>query len=172
MRLIAAALIGVVSATQASFAEPSPTTTFLMKEPVSAFSYGLDKIDKHLEKAFSGTLVPITSVYYDWDLDRIILKINCFSNCGGYTANEIDCATMVEKVRNWGCVYNGKGRQDGTSCFSTNFRHGGYTTLNRPRDVEQTMDQKFVIRIHFSNASESKLYCEAPLIGTNYSIVK
>lgn len=149
--------------------EPNPTTNYLMDEPISMFTYGMDKIDRSLRNAVKDTGI-FTNAAYNWDQDRIYLNATCFQ-CET-PATEKSCAEIITKIRNSACIANGKPVFGNHSCYSAEFAQNGYSKKTRPKDVETSMDQKFIIQVTFSNSDIGKLQCEAPLIGTGYSVKK
>ncbi len=56
-------------------AEPSPTVSALMKEPVTMMDWGLMRLDDHMEKVAKNEAIEnlAFSVFYSWDQNKIII---------------------------------------------------------------------------------------------------
>lgn len=166
-----------------AIADPGATTRLLMNQPVSMLTYGIGQLRLELEtdkKKISETADPekITAIAnYNYESDQIVITVICIY-CG-IESTEDKCADVIASIRSMAFMQNGKAILPGGSSFSIGFMQEGYTDL--PKEVSQNLGNEIDKRLYVNVSIQAKegaketlilkkIDCEAPLLGTGYSI--
>ena len=160
MRLIALAtvLAGLLSV-QTGHAEPGPVGGWLMKEPVSMWTFGMAQLRIHFFQLKTPELKSVAkSVDYDWDQNRI--EISAWTS---EQFTEDRCGEILKAIRDGGGVTNGSLLQTGTdrSFYAGTFASIGYVTKDAPKDYLRMLDDIIVVKALMSGGS-----CQGELVST------
>jgi hypothetical protein len=166
-------------------ADPGATVNRLMDTPVSLFSAGLDKLSIRLDNlSKSGIFVIDGSIggnysfggaTFDWDTSKITTYIT------RYTKPEVDptlleeeCKNSIQALRSMaGLNTDGTLAKDLYSEFTSSFFPTGYSLKKLTVEDGKTIDAMITLKVQILNYSKkSKLVCNAPLLGTGYSVEK
>jgi hypothetical protein len=164
-------------------AEPGPNVSKLMNEPVSLFSFGLYRLGETVFNLFdsryprplaaplSGEQAYSTSVSYDWDANRILIRMMQFEERPAGWDLEEECQQVFSTARSAAFINIETGEpraESGASWFADHFTPIGYGTKDLPDDITVQIDQ--IIELIFQVGVERPFICRAPLVGTGYAI--
>jgi hypothetical protein len=156
-------------------ASPSEVSQYLMRTPVSMMTYGVNELSHLLNEEPKTLAVGNIFVKYDYDADIIRIEPWCF-RCG-LEATEEACGKLINEIRSYAQVSNGKPLVPDGSSFSFFFKQTGYGPADEPKELRQQIDKMFVISVFIiqENAGpkppeDHSIKCEAPLLGTSYSV--
>jgi len=122
-------------------------------------------------------------VNYNYDADIISIAPSCF-RCG-LEATDQACGEVINRIRGYAALQDGKPYNPRGSAFTNLFEQEGYNLTGAPKDLRQQIDKMFVITVSITqNAAPGakpedrpvgkailkKIECEAPLLGTSYSV--
>ena len=177
MKRILGALLLVFTSATPSVAEPSPSISKLMSEPVSLLTFGQVRmemmVDARLEKFnFTSPLFGQPSysrlVAYNWDRNEI--NVVLFGNetmPAGWDYEE-ECRQTIDMLRQLAWVDRTTGKpkaSTGVSLFASQFGQLGYTNESL-ENLQRELDKTFSLQV----TTASGLDCFAPLLGTGYSV--
>ena len=165
-------------------ADPSSSSRYLMNEPVSMFTHGMDYLNIELEDTKKSVISTVgneknnnaksdsflLAASYDFDSDRISIGASCF-DCGLFTADETTCAAIIKQIRSFGYV-----KDDGSMVSSNNFspftmafHQFGYVPNGEPKDLDLDLAKKMQIHV-FLSGNDRKISCDAQFLATGYSV--
>ena len=89
---------------QPSYAEPGPVGQWLMKEPVTMWTFGMGQLRNHFDSLQTPELQDVVkAVDYGWDQNRIMFQV-----VTDEAYSEERCAKILEAIRLGGLVKNGR----------------------------------------------------------------
>lgn len=157
-----------LGAKMSAIAEPSEVTRFLMNTPVSLMTRGLENIKIDIQ---SLQLPPgyVTIAGYDWDTDRFQITLACVGSACDDNASEQTCALRLNQIRTKAGITDGKiSSWLPHSLFAENFKQNGHQSPQQPNNWGTKIDQKIALKVILG--WEQPIICEAPLIGSGYSL--
>jgi hypothetical protein len=158
--------------TSDSTAEPSRKVKWLMNEPVSLFTLGMQNINNKLQQiGFED--VQISSAY-EWSENKIIISAIIPEK-----GTEKKCKKTIDAIRKMGYVDPKTGelgrtsimKLDILSAYSEGFIQAGNTTKNTPKGIGKEIDRMIsIIAMYTSNYA----ICSGPLLSNkvNYKMLK
>ena len=171
-RLAFAAMMFGAMVNQTAKADPGPIVTYLMGQPASVFDLGMYRLSEFLLRLndnIEERYQPRTShmvAGYSFNENRIqlvhIIAIPREPDKEGL------CKDMIDFLRSSAGFQNGKLVTFlENSIYSSLFSYSGYSNNNEPKNYRNKLDEIMQIRVVVDG-----FICEAPLIGTGYSVVK
>lgn len=165
MKHLGMALAATVAMSSLTHAEPGPTATKLMNEPVTVFHYGINRLSDKLDAEFEQHP---SNVFYDWQKNRIIITFY-LRKAGEEEAEKVGideaCRTFFTMIRQYAYL-NEKGEaydKEG-SRMAQYFLPIGYTN-NVLEGIGKEIDQMIVVNFRVLKRNYS-----APLLGTGFSV--
>lgn len=150
-------------------AEPSPTVYKLINKPVSLFSFGLIRAAEQIEDDFAKNAGYRSLVTYDWDRNRIDIKLYKDVEDASRENVIIECRTAIEALREWSYIREGKVWLGDNSRLSYFFTSYGYTNSDL-EGATQEIDKIINLSLMVIYGGDRVGSCTAPLLGTGYSI--
>lgn len=149
-------------------AEPSPTVTKLIGQPVSMFEFGVIQLDAALRKDFEPQGYN-SAVVYSWQENRIFIEV--YLDAKSTFNPDLECPTGMSLFRNWGFV------TDGAPTFPEGTRYSSYFvprtfSIDTLSGARAELDRLFVVRLHMMKPDKQWLICGGPVLGTSYSVEK
>lgn len=183
MKWLGASLLVLVVWLGPAAAEPGPNVNKLMNQPVSLFSFGLYRLEETVFNLFGarspraltaplyGEQAYSTAVSYDWDANRIQIRMMQFEERPAGWDLEEECRQVFSTARSAAFinVETGEPRAaSGSSWFGEHFTPIGYGMKGLPDDIAAQIDK--IIELIFQVGVERPFICRAPLVGTGYTI--
>lgn len=176
----------LITSTHWALADPSGTINKFMNEPVSLFSYGIDKLNTKMENFATSSLYRVDGTVgaynsggatFDWDRNKITLFITRFTKDNEEPEKlEDECKYSINTLRTLGNVDPSKGSPYGTvkrSNYAWDFFPSGYALKTLTDDDANNLDSLITLQVKILNLKTFKqLVCSAPLFGTGYSVEK
>lgn len=165
-------------------AEPGPKVNQLMDTPTSLFSFGLYQLREYVVQQFgsfrgrqyqiplSGLMAFTTAVYYEWDTNRIVVSLGNFDKKPDNWDHEEDCKQAIAAVRGAAFIdiKTGEPFSGSNSYFSSFFLPIGFSLKAIPEDTAASLDEIIQIEVQTALPSDGGASCNAPLVGTSYSV--
>jgi hypothetical protein len=177
MRHLLTSILMVFASAGPSLAEPSPSISKLMSEPVSLLTFGQVRmemmVDARLEKfSFTPPLFGKPSysrlVAYNWDRNEInVVLFGTETMPTGWNYEE-ECRQTIDMLRQLAWVDRTTGKataSNGVSLFASQFGQIGYTNETL-ENLQRELDKTFSLQV----TTAGGLTCYAPLLGTGYSV--
>lgn len=170
MRILAIALIGVLTISATARAEPTPTVSRLMSEPVSAFTFGLYRLDVRLTAlSASKQLNAIMVVDYKWDENRI--QVSAIKLDSARSDAKEFCGKIIAILRadaGWYAAEKGffGGVTQKYSFWADVFAPIGYERKTLPPETLAEIDKIFELKAH-TLGPNSRIECVGPLLSNN-----
>lgn len=163
-------------------AEPGPVGRWLIETPVSLLSFGIFRAEQQMQKAADAIsnrleLQPefvAGSANYNWKENRINLVLIVGSASDTLPPNLLEsiCSQAVASIRTFGGVLNGSPILGEASTYANLFEPIGYSRKDAPEDLSQKLDHIIRIIVSINSSNTRLMICEAPLMGTGYSIAR
>jgi len=164
LRICALAFLAGLTCSKAA-AEPGPTVRALMNEPVSAFSFGLFRLDEYaIRQLKKHSDLSTTMVLYDWDRNRIGLHFFLIKEVGDLQFEAI-CKRVISEIRENALLLKKNGFAK-SSLIAEMFTPIGYQDQKHIK-IRDEVDK--IVHIIISAGGQM---CEGGLLGDGYSIRK
>ncbi len=154
----------LLAASCPAFGDPGPTIRYLMATPVSEFSYGLDRLDRAIDEAFSDAGAHAT-VLYSFEKNMISIYAN---NVHVIKATNEGCRQLIVEVRRrLGVNQDGKPYPPAaTSLVAFFFSPLGYTIGDEPADLGVKLDDIVELNGYEIGADNIAVNCRTMLTGS------
>jgi hypothetical protein len=156
-------------------AEPTSNMHYLMNDSVSMLDWGLFQVNHDLEgyidikNEIKDAIGFITNVSYDWEENRIIIRLMLEGASSKEQAKEW-CKILVNKTRRIFDINpdTGKPSMEKTSTLYTCFTHTEFKRKLEPEGLSKELDNITVIKVQaLIKDFKGVATCQAPLLGTS-----
>lgn len=171
----------------AATAEPTQKIERFMDLNVSVFSFGIFRLEQFLQDTmFDGSGVAmrpplygfekyLSKAEYNWDKNRLEISAYTFrfepqKNWNG----EAECSQVLDLLRTYLGVdrKTGRPREGNASGLRYFFNPIGYTLQGLKNENFEELDNITSLTFYVLGEKETAIRCEAPLLGTGFSVVK